>query len=79
MTWNYTLDYDDRVLKYLKAHRLVMVDDLTEFHLHVLSWLDDNLQDGKDYKWSNTRPAWSKHLYFDKEEDLLAFKIACGL
>jgi len=65
----------------MKAQHL-MVNELTDIHMRVLSWLDDNLQEGRDYAWSSSKSSQSivlDYLFFSKEEDLLAFKIACGL
>jgi len=55
--------------------------DMSQIHLKCLIWLDENLEVDDDYKWGSKEKTCivNEFLYFKKEEDLLAFRLACGV
>jgi len=86
MNRNYCFEYN---IAYVTANptSIELSEKYFSKHLTVLTWLEGNLESHIDYEWVWTAPsrelsrtqvaAW--YLYFAREEDLLAFRLACGL
>jgi hypothetical protein len=88
MSWNYSFPYNTHIKRcYRKQTNLMNAIDalehgtrvITELHQRCIIWLADNLCREKDYDFSNIDNIAIEYIYFDKEADLLAFRLACGI
>lgn len=81
-------EYNKHVVDYMRRHP-EQDNALHRIHLLSLKWLYDNLQNGRDFVFSGTSPIGARQgksvlvvqelVWFDREEDLLAFRLATGL
>lgn len=91
MVWNYSFPYNKSLTQlYSKQIPLLLainrsespIQVLVDKHVRCIQWLGDNLAEGRDFEFSEQRGSSMvtvEYIYFDKEEDLLAFRLACGL
>jgi hypothetical protein len=80
MAWNISFPYNNAFIAVIRNNKHM---DMSKLHLASLQWLDC-LQQGRDYEWGAMRDRAktcivNEYLYFDKEEDLLAFRLAVGI
>lgn len=77
------------IFEYNRAILAVSRDyhEIVDAHLRSLVWLDNNLESDQ-YRWGGRLPAQStggsflittEYLYFERETDLLAFRLSTGL
>jgi len=80
MIRNYTVNYTEAL------DRITDLGSLYSEYFKMLSWLKTNLELNKDYEWSNPITIFlhnrkvrmtnmSLYLYFNKDDDRLAFKL----
>jgi len=91
MAWNYTFPYNSSLARiYSKQMPLIQAINnnqesplkvIVDAHVRCIQWLGDNLVEGRDFEFSENGLGTIviEFIYFDKEEDVLAFKLACGL
>lgn len=77
MAWNISFPYNNAFIAVIRNNKHM---DMSKLHLASLRWLDC-LQQGRDYEWGMKEKTCivCEYLYFDKEEDLLAFRLAVGI
>jgi hypothetical protein len=79
MAWNVTFPYNNAFIAILRQNPM---QDMSQLHLRCLRWLIEHLQEGRDFEWDESKNKTcivNEYLWFDKEEDLLAFRLACGI
>lgn len=78
-------EYNKHVVQFLVRNGS---EHLQRIHLTCLKWLVDNLQSGRDYNFtgagagarnSKSILVVQEYIWFNKEEDLVAFRLATGL
>lgn len=79
MVWNVSFPYNNAFIAVVRQHKSM---DMGHLHLRCIRWLGENLQKGRDFDWDENRNKTcivNEYIWFDKEEDLLAFRLACGI
>ena len=80
MAWNVTFPYNNAFIAVLRQNPK---QDMSQLHLRCIRWLGEHLQKGRDFEWDDSKRNKScivfEYIWFDKEEDLLAFRISCGI
>lgn len=80
MNKSITFPYNDA---FITICRKLDALDIMRKHTEILDWFEAHLVNGEDYQFSDP----SKHagnivgeyIWFKREEDLVAFRLACGI
>jgi len=48
-------------------------------HTEILDWFDTHLVNGEDYQFSDAGNIVGEYIWFRREEDLVAFRLVCGM
>lgn len=81
MARNVTFPYNNAFIAVIRNNKHT---DMGQLHLRCVVWLEAHLQKGRDFEWEdvgsrNKTCIVNEYIWFDKEEDLLAFRLACGI
>lgn len=80
MAWNYTFPYRSKMFRYIVLHILTnkSAPESTPMHTKCMVWLHTNLQKDRDFDLGYEDDT-IVYIYFDKEEDIMTFRLACGI